>query len=106
MSATYDQVQQWWDNSEWFMSTYPPSAWHNYCVAEGISIAQLRANPAKYEDGVEELHSKGDERTCECEWAAHEKGCTFSPHKGHTGTWHDHGYFRCDTPDCKETSHY
>ena len=103
---SYDDVQEWWDNSEYSFSTYPPSAWHAYMEREGIGMTKLLANPASVEAGVEEMQDEGDGRGCECQWAAHEKGCTFSPHKGHTGVWGPHGYFRCATPDCKEDSHY
>jgi len=75
-SITYDEVQQWWDDSEWFMSTYPPSAWHKYMVREGLTLEDLEDNAAKIEDGVEEMVSEGDGRECECEWAEHESGCT------------------------------
>lgn len=73
---TYDQVAEWWENSDWNMSTYPPSTWHEYCVLEGIDLDELMANPAKHEADIEELQSAGDNRTCECEWAEHEKGCS------------------------------
>lgn len=76
-TATYDEVVEWWEGSDWNMSDYPPSAWHNLCERDGITIEDLRANPAEYEDAVEELHSEGDGRTCECEWAEHEQGCTW-----------------------------
>lgn len=76
---TYDEVAEWWDNSEWFMSTYPPSAWFDYAEREGLDIDDIKDNPAKYEDGVAEMASEGDGRTCECEWAEHESGCTWTP---------------------------
>jgi hypothetical protein len=72
---SYDEVQEWWDNSEYGFSTYPPSAWHEYMEREGIGMTQLLANPAKIQDGVEEMQEAGDGRKCECEWAEHEKGC-------------------------------
>jgi hypothetical protein len=75
MSATYDEVANWWDNSEYHMSTYPPSAWHAYCEKVGLSIEELTADPGAYESEVEELHEAGDGRKCECEWAEHERGC-------------------------------
>lgn len=103
MSAiTYDEVAHWWENSEWNMSTYPPSAWFNYCESVGLSIDELQADPGAYESEVADLHSEGDGRSCECEWADHEKGCTWSPHAGHTGTWNGIGFWHCDTKDCKE----
>ncbi len=76
MAITYDAVAEWWEGGDWNMSDYPPSAWHAYCEQEGITIDELRDNPAKYEAGVQELHSAGDGRACECEWAEHEPGCT------------------------------
>lgn len=73
--ATYDEVVEWWEGGDWNMSDYPPSAWHDYAEKEGLSIEDLTANPAQHEAGVEELHSAGDGRTCECEWAEHETNC-------------------------------
>lgn len=73
---TYDEVSEWWDNSKWNMSDYPPSAWHAYCELHGITISQLRYDPAMYEHGVGQLAEAGDGRECECEWAEHERGCT------------------------------
>ena len=102
-AATYDEVAEWWETSEWNMSTYPPSAWHAYCELHGISIAKLRSNPAALEDGVQELYSEGDGRTCDCQWAGHEAGCTWSPHPGHVGHWSGATEFWiCET--CKESS--
>jgi hypothetical protein len=75
-SITYDEVSQWWDNGEYYMSDYPPSAWHNYLAQEGITLDELEEDPAKFEAGVAELHEAGDGRKCECEWAEHEPGCT------------------------------
>lgn len=57
---TYDEVSEWWDNSEWNMSTYPPSAWFAYCEQEGIDIDELRDDPAQFEDGVAELYAAGE----------------------------------------------
>jgi len=59
-TATYDEVAEWWDNSEWSMSTYPPSAWHAYAEQEGLSIEDLTDNPAQYEDAVAELYENTD----------------------------------------------
>lgn len=76
MGITYDQVAEWWDNSEYSMSTYPPSAWLAYCEQEGIDIDELQEKPATLEAGVAELAGAGDGRECECEWAEHESSCT------------------------------
>jgi hypothetical protein len=58
-SISYDDVAEWWENSDYNMSTYPPSAWHAYCVAVGIDIDGLRDDPERFEDGVAELHEEG-----------------------------------------------
>jgi hypothetical protein len=103
---TYDEVSEWWDNSDYAFSTYPPSAWHKYMEREGIGMTKLLANPAKVEEGVEEMVSDGDGRTCECQWSAHEKGCTWSPHEGHTGKWGRDHYWECETEGCDQPKWY
>lgn len=75
MAATYDEIAEWWDNSEYSFSDYPPSAWFNYAEAEDLEIGDITSNPSEHEPGVAELHEAGDGRTCECEWAEHENGC-------------------------------
>lgn len=87
MAATYDEVVEWWENSDWNMSTYPPSAWHAYCESVGLSIDDLTADPGIYESEVADLAEAGDGRTCECEWAEHEKGCTWVPIREVTRNW-------------------
>ena len=94
---TYDEVAEWWEGSIYDMSTYPPSAWFNYCEQEGIEIDELRENPEKFEDAVEEMHAAGDNRTCECEWADHEKGCTWSK-DGQEGSWDGYGFWSVRLP--------
>lgn len=74
---TYEEVAEWWEDSEWNMSTFPPSSWHAYAIAEGLTIEELTENPRAHEAGVEAIHSEDDGRTCECEWAEHERGCTW-----------------------------
>lgn len=60
---TYDDVAEWWENSEWYMSTYPPSAWHAYAEQEGLTLEELAADAAKHEDGVAELHAADTDST-------------------------------------------
>lgn len=57
---TYDEVAEWWENSDWYMSTYPPSAWFNYAEREGMGIDELRDNAEKLEDAVAELYETTD----------------------------------------------
>jgi hypothetical protein len=57
---TYEEVEEWWDNSEWHMSTYPPSSWLAYAEQEGLDIEELAADAAKHEAGVAELHAATD----------------------------------------------
>jgi hypothetical protein len=53
----YVEVEEWWENSEWSMSNYPPSSWHAYCVQEGMDLDSLQHNPEEHEEGVAELHA-------------------------------------------------
>lgn len=104
---SYEEVQQWWDNSDYYMSTYPPSAWLKYLEREGLGMSALVDNPGKIEDGVAEMVSEGDGRGCDCQWSHHESDCTWSPHPGHTGKWNSMGErWICDTPDCDSQSWY
>lgn len=58
---SYDDVAEWWENSEWNMSTYPPSAWYAYAEAEGLTLEELADNAEHLEAYVAELH----ETNCE-----------------------------------------
>jgi len=49
-SVTYDEVSEWWDNSKWAMSTYPPSDWHAVMCLKGWDMSDLKRNPQKVED--------------------------------------------------------
>jgi hypothetical protein len=57
---TYDDVAEWWENSEWNMSTYPPSAWHDYAVQEGLSLEELSDNAEHLEAYVGELYENSE----------------------------------------------
>lgn len=104
---THEEVEEWWNDSDYYMSTYPPSAWLKYMEREGIGMTKLLADPAKVEAGVEEMQMEGDGRTCECQWSHHEKGCTWSPHPGHTGQWNDMGErWDCATEGCDQQKYY
>lgn len=54
---TYDDVAEWWDNSEWSMSTYPPSSWFAYAEQEGLDLEDLQNDADNHESGVAELHA-------------------------------------------------
>ena len=63
MSATYDEVAEWWETSEWFMSTYPPSAWHKVCEAQGYSVEDLEERATEIEAEVEASIDEDDEES-------------------------------------------
>lgn len=76
-TITYDEVAEWWENSEWYMSTYPPSTWHEFCEAQGYTLEDLQDRASEIEAMIEAHQNEDDGRTCECEWAEHERECTW-----------------------------
>jgi hypothetical protein len=54
-SVSYDEVAEWWDNSEYSFSTYPPSDWHAVMCLKEWSKERLRRNPKGVEDTISQF---------------------------------------------------
>jgi hypothetical protein len=60
-TISYDDVAEWWENSSWNMSTYPPSAWHKYAEREGLTLEDVIEDAVTIEAGVAEMVADDEE---------------------------------------------